>query len=106
MLVATLDQQPLRLLAPASALQREAAAQLLAVEHEHRMTALERLGPRHASALLVGAAVPDDDPAAARRALELVVCQGVILDLHREPSDSRVKRRPLGYGPRPHHAVH
>src|SRR4051794_36306702 len=69
--VAALDQQPLRLRTGAGALQREAAVELLAVQHEDGMAALERRGPRDAAALLVGAAVPDDH--AAEAALPLVV---------------------------------
>ena len=42
-LVAALDQQPLRLGAAAGALQRPAAAQLLALEPERQVAALERL---------------------------------------------------------------
>src|SRR3954469_23634432 len=53
--VAALDQQPLP---RPRALQREAAAQLLAMQDEHRVAALERLGPCHPSALLVRPAVP------------------------------------------------
>src|SRR3954453_11976831 len=48
--VAALDQQPLRLSAGPRALEREAAVQLLAVEDEDRVAALERLGPRDAAA--------------------------------------------------------
>ena len=63
-LVAALDEQPLRRRAAARALEREAAAQLLAVQDEDGVPALERLRPRDAAALLVGAAVPDDRAAA------------------------------------------
>src|ERR1700761_5389624 len=52
-LVAALDQEPLRLCARACALQREAAAQLLSVEHEHGVATGERLWPGDASTLLV-----------------------------------------------------
>ena len=45
---------------PPGALEREAAVQLLAVQDEDRVAALERLGPGDAAALLVGAAIPDD----------------------------------------------
>ena len=73
LVVPALDQQPLRLLAGAGALQGEAAAQLLAVEDEDGVAALERLRPGDPAALLVGAAVPDDHAALAERALEVVV---------------------------------
>ena len=63
-------------LAPAArALEREAAAQLLAVQDEDGVAALERLRPGDAAALLVGAAVPDDHAAVAERALEVVVAE-------------------------------
>src|SRR3954471_5138605 len=65
LVVAALDQQPLRLGARPGALEREAAAPLLAVQDEARVAALEPPRPGHAAALLVGAAVPDDDAAAA-----------------------------------------
>ena len=83
LVVAALDQQPLRLLAGPGALQGEAAAQLLAVQDEDGVAALERLGPGDAAALLVGAAVPDDHAAVAERALEVVVGDRVVLDLRR-----------------------
>src|SRR5690606_8863827 len=57
-LVAALDQKPLRRLR-ARALEREAAAEALPVQHEHGVATLDRLGPRHAPALLVGAGVPE-----------------------------------------------
>src|SRR5919199_1198858 len=72
LLVAALDQQPLGLGAGPRALEGEPAAQLLAVQDEHRVAAVERLGPRHPAALLVRAAVPDDHGPVAERALEVV----------------------------------
>ena len=45
LLVASLDQQPLGLLAGAGALEGEAALQLLPVQDEDRVPTLERLGP-------------------------------------------------------------
>src|SRR4051794_3217561 len=54
LVVAALDEEPV----PVGALQGEAPAQLGAVQDEDRVAALERLGPRHPAALLVGAAVP------------------------------------------------
>ena len=87
-------------LAPvARALQREAAAQLLAVQHEHRVPALERLRPGDAPALLVAAAIPDDHAAVLGRALEAVVRDRVVLDLHRQALDRRVQRRALRHAP-------
>src|SRR4029077_3997601 len=56
--VFALDQQPLGLLPRPGALQGEAALELLAVEDEDRVAAVERLRPGHPAALLVGAAVP------------------------------------------------
>src|SRR5580704_6054732 len=58
-IVAPLDQQPLRLGAGPRALQGKAAAQLLAVQHEHGVPTLLCLGPGHPATLLVGAAIPD-----------------------------------------------
>src|SRR3954452_6265840 len=78
LVVAALDQQPLRLGARAGALEREAAVQLLAVQDEDGVATLDRLGPGDAAALLVGAAVPHDHAAVAERALEVVVAQAVI----------------------------
>ena len=42
----------------------------------------------------------------ARRTLELVVLDAVVLDLDREPLDGRVHRRAFRHRPRAHHAVH
>src|SRR4051812_46906648 len=81
--VAALDQQPLP---RPRALQREAAPQLLAVQHEHRVAALERLGPRDAPTLLVRPAVPDLAGLAARR-------------LQRQALDRRIERRLPAQGP-------
>src|SRR3954452_21684819 len=99
LVVAALDQQPLRLGARSGALEREAAAQLLAVQDEDRVAALERLGPGDAAALLVGPAVPDDHAAVAEPALEVVVAEAVILDLDGEALRGGIERRPLGHGP-------
>src|SRR5207237_9714544 len=66
-LVAPLEQQPLRLGPRSSSLQRESSAKLVPVQHEHGVAALERLRPRHAPPLLVRAAVPDDRGATATR---------------------------------------
>src|SRR3954454_1823817 len=95
LVVAALDQQPLRLGARSRALQREAAAHLLAVQDEDAVAALERLGPGDAAALLVRPAIPDDDAAVAEPALEVVVAQAVILDLDRQPLGAGIERRPL-----------
>src|SRR3954453_1636154 len=100
--VAALDQQPLP---RPGALQREAAAQLLAVQDEDRVAALERLGPRDAPALLVGPAVPDDHAPAAEPALEAVVRLGVVVDLDGEALDGGIERWALRHGPRAHDAV-
>ena len=104
-LVAALDQQPLRLLAGPGALQGEAAAQLLAVEDEDGVAALERLRPGDPAALLVAAAVPDDHAAVSDRALEVVVGDRVVLDLDGEALDGRVHRRALRDRPGAHHPV-
>src|SRR3954468_23318168 len=89
-LVPALDQQPLRLLAAAGALQGEAAPQLLAVEGEDGGAALRRLGPGDPAALLVAAAVPDLHPAAVELALEVVVGERAVSDLDRQPLHRRV----------------
>src|SRR4029078_3416461 len=78
-----LDQQPLGLCPSARTLECEAAPQLLAVQDEYRMAAREGLGPRNATALLIGAAVPDDHRALAERALEVVVVLPAVLNLDR-----------------------
>src|SRR5215218_5185419 len=93
--VAPLDEQPLRLGARTRALEGEAAAQLLAVKHEDRVAALERLGPRDAATLLVGPAIPDDHAAAAELALEVVVAHPVVVDLDCEALAGGIERRPL-----------
>src|SRR3954462_11827011 len=102
LVVAALDQQPLRLGARSRALQREAAAHLLAVQDEDAVAALERLGPRDPAALLIGAAVPHDHTALAERALEVVVGQAVVLDLDGQALGGGIERRPLGHRPGPH----
>jgi len=57
--VAALEQEPLGLEARAAgALQGEAAAQLLPVQDEDRVAAVQRLRPRDAAALLVRASRP------------------------------------------------
>src|SRR3954465_6996898 len=95
LVVAALDQQPLRLGARSRALERETAAHFLAVQDEDAVAALERLGPRHAAALLIGAAVPHDHAALAERALEVVVSQAVVLDLDGQALGRGIERRPL-----------
>ena len=79
--------------------------QLLAVEDEDRVAALQRLRPGNPAALLVAAPVPDDHAAASDPALELVVGDLVVLDLDREAFDRRVHRRALGYRPGAHRPV-
>src|SRR5450759_5777263 len=105
MLVAALDQKPLRLGARSGALQGEPAAQLLSMEHEDGVPAGERLRPGHASALLVGAAVPDDHPACAQRSLERVVADAVVLDLDGEALDRGVQRGSPRERPGAHYPV-
>jgi hypothetical protein len=100
--VAALDEQPLRLGARPRALQSEPALQLLAVQDEDRVAALERLRPSDPAALLVGPAIPDDHPAIADPALERVVRHAVIADLDRHPLDRGVQARPLRHRPRAH----
>src|SRR4051794_10445866 len=99
LVVAALDQQPLRLGAGSRALEREAAAQLLAVQDEDGVAALERLGPGDAAALLVGPAVPDDHASVAEPALEVVVAHAMVLHLDGEALRGGIERRPLGHGP-------
>src|SRR3954451_14060115 len=101
-LVLALDQQPLRLLAAAGALQGEAALQLLAVEDEDGVAALQRFGPGDPPALLVGAAVPGLHPAAVELALEVVVGERVVADLDRQALYRRVHRGLLRHRPRLH----
>ncbi len=80
--------------------------QLLAVQHEHRVPALERLRPRHSAALLVGAAVPHDHAALlAGRAFEVVVRELMILDLDGEALDGGIHRGALRDRPRAHRAA-
>src|SRR4051794_37789142 len=105
LVVTALDQQPLRLGARSRALEREAAAHLLAVQDEDAVAAFERLGPGDAAALLISAAVPHDHPALPVRALEIVVAQAVVLDLDGQALGGGVERRPLGDCPGPHHPV-
>src|SRR3954447_18208589 len=104
-LVLALDQQPLRLLAAAGALQGEAALQLLAVEDEDGVAALQRFGPGDPPALLVGAAVPGLHPAAVELALEVVVGERVVADLDRQALYRRVHRGLLRHRPGAHHPV-
>src|SRR5690348_3164187 len=72
MVVAALDQQPLRRIAATGALQGKPAVKLLTVQHDHGVAPVKRLGQRHPPALLVGPAVPDDHTAAVAGALEAV----------------------------------
>jgi len=75
------------------------------VEDEDRVAAGERLGPGHAPALLVAAAVPDDHAARARPAFETVVGHAVVLDSDGQALARGIQRRAPGYGPRAHHPV-
>ena len=99
--VAALDEQPLRLGAGAGALEGEAAVQLLAVQDEDGVAALQRLRPGDPAALLVGPAVPHDHVVA----LVVVVAHAVVLDLHGQALGGGIQRRPLGHGPGAHDAV-
>jgi len=104
--VAALDEQPLGALAgPAGALEREAAAELRPVQDEDRVTALERLGPRDAAALLVGPRVPHDPAATTVAALRPGVGQVVVVDLDGEPLGRGIHRRALRDGPGAQHAA-
>src|ERR1044072_3167317 len=67
LVVPAFDQQPLRALPLADALEGEPALQLRAVEDEYGVPAVDRLGPGDPPAPLVGAAIPD-----ARRRLLLL----------------------------------
>src|SRR5829696_8565781 len=82
--VAALDEEPVLLRAQ----EREAAAQLLAVQLERRLAGVERLGRRHVVGVVVGPAVPDDDRALAVArpdgALERAPRDRVVLDLDGE----------------------
>ena len=111
-LVAVLDEQPGGLASrrpPARPHQHPRALQLLAVEPELQLALLQR----RVHVLGLGsprAAVPDHHGAAAvlalrNDALELVVLDRVVLDLHRQALDGRVERGPLRDRPRQHHAV-
>src|ERR1700704_6917172 len=91
-LIASLDQQPLRLGARSGALQGKAAVQLLSMKHENGMTAGERPRPRDASALLVGSAIPDDHTSCLQGPLERIVRHGVVGSLDGESLDGGVKR--------------
>src|SRR4051812_5522301 len=98
-LVAALEDQPLRLGAPARALQRPAAAQLLALQPDRQMAVLKRLLDRALGQAAVGARVPHDDAAGAIAradpALELGVAEGVVVDLDGEALLARVGRQSL-----------
>src|SRR5437870_232390 len=74
------------------------------MKDEYRMATIERLGPRHAAALFVGATIPDDYRAAAGAPLKVVVREGVVLHLHCEALDRRVHRWAFGHRPGPHDA--
>src|SRR5690242_13566509 len=102
LVVPALDQQPLRLGARSRPLEREAPAELLAVQDEDRVAAVERLRPRDAAALLVGPAIPDDHAAVAETALEVVVAQAVVVDLYGQALGGGIERRPLRHSPGPH----
>jgi hypothetical protein len=106
MLVAALEQQPLGFPARSRALQHEAPAQLVAVEHEHGVPARKSLRPWHAASLLVGPAIPHDDGAVAAHPLKEIVSARVVGDLDRQALDGGVERRALGNGPGAHHAIH
>ena len=75
------------------------------MQDEHRVTAVERFGPRHPAALLVCAAIPDHHRAVVGAALEVVVLDRMVLDLHGQALGGRVHRRALGHRPRSHHPV-
>ena len=100
LVVAPLDQQPLRLGARSRPLEGEPAAQLLAVQDEDGVAAVERLGPCDAAALLVGAAIPDDHAAVAERALEVVVRPGC------DPPPSTARRLTAGSSDGPFGTAH
>src|SRR3954467_2943323 len=101
MLVAALDEEPLRLRATARALQREPATKLLSTQDEDRVPAFERGRPGDAAPLFVDTAVPDDHMGAQ----VLVAREPVVLDLQREALDGGVHRRPLRHRPRAHDAI-
>ena len=112
--VAVLDEQPLRLAlaAAAHANERERAGESLAVERELDVATLvtSAQGIDAPVVRLVGPAVPQHDGAAAvlaggDRPLERVVLDRVILDLHGEAPLRRIERRPLRHRPALHHAV-
>ena len=112
--VAVLDQQPggFRFAgARLHAHQRPQAGELGAVQAELQL-ALGQAGARrgYAAGGLPAAAVPDDDAPAAvlpgrNLALEVVVVDRVVFDLHRQPLVARVQARALGHGPAVHGAV-
>ena len=105
LVVAALDQQPLRLGArprSAGARSRRAASRRAGRRRRGRGRAppARRRGRPARSA-----AVPDDHAAVAERALEVVVAEPVVLDLDRQALGGGVERRALGHRPRAHHAV-
>ena len=116
-LIAMLDEEPLRLVLGAAprAHEHPRAVHALAVHHDLEIAFLVAAPQRGIGITLVHcgcvrAAIPEHDRAAAvlalrDRSLEGVVVDRVILDLHREPLDGRIVARALGHGPALHHAV-
>ena len=109
--VGLLDQQPVaavRLLLAAGPHQREAAAQLVALEIEEQLPLLQPFlgildGPPAPE-------IPDDHGAGpvvplGDHAFEVGVLDRVVLHLHREPLLGRVERGSLGHRPREQHAA-
>ena len=109
-LVPLLDQQPLLpgIVPPLQPDQREAAAQLVAVQREQQFPGCEAAG--EVLQLHVGALIPHQHMARAVVAgrnlpLEIRVFQRMVLHLHREALVLRVHRRPLGHCPGAQHVV-
>ena len=112
-LVGFVEDEPLLLAAAVLVApdQHETTVQLLAEQVDVELAVgdgLDRIVGVHR---FVGAPVPDDHVAAAVLArgddtLEVEVLDRVVLDVHTEPPDLRVERRPLRDRPAHEHAVH
>src|SRR5258708_12429098 len=115
MLVAVLDEQPALLLAGMirtfSCLdQREAPAQLLALEHHVDLAASELLVRWEAILRLVCSRVPSHHSSCAvlaggNHTLELGIFEGMVLRTYGQTLLGRVHRRPLGDRPRCQYAI-
>ena len=110
-LVGLLDEQPLLagVVAPLERDQREASAQLVAVQLEQELAVLEAV--LEVLQGQVGAVVPDGDLASAvvagrDRALEVRVLHGMVFHLHGEALVLGIHGRALGHRPGLQHVAH